>query len=332
MFRRSCSLGAPIACTDLTISTSSHAASSGARAFAGANTSGLTARKYINRACGMPERLHSETEGGRTSQSRATSAVPPKRSMILFASMAPIIGAPNGYAQGGPNSDLLRLTYMSTLAERVALAMRKSGVSQAELARAVGIKPPSVNNWLSGATKELKGNSTTRAARAMGVSAHWLATGKGPMSPDDDPEASDIPEDYEAIRRVEFKLSAGSTGFEVEYLNGDSPPIFFRKDWLKTRGFRADSLFAVAVSGASMEPGLYDADIVVVNTLDIREQDGEVYAINFEGELLIKRLVRDEGQWWICSDNADQRRYPRKRCGERVILLGRVVHKQSERI
>jgi phage repressor protein C with HTH and peptisase S24 domain len=189
-----------------------------------------------------------------------------------------------------------------------------------------------VNNWLSGATKGLKGTSAILAARAMGVSSTWLATGKGPMSPDDNSDASEIPEDYEAIRRVEFKLSAGATGFEVEYLNGDLPPIFFRKDWLKTRGFRADALFAVVVSGASMEPGLYDADIVVVNTADVRELDGDVYAVNFEGELVIKRLVRDDGQWWLSSDNADQRRYPRKRCGERVILLGRIVHKQSERI
>jgi phage repressor protein C with HTH and peptisase S24 domain len=234
--------------------------------------------------------------------------------------------------QGVPNPDLLRLTYMSTLAERVALAMQKSGISQAQLARAAGVKPPSVNNWLSGATKELKGRSAILAARAMGVSSHWLTTGRGPMDQGDDPAANEIPDDYEAIRRVEFKLSAGANGFEVEYLNGDSPPIFFRKDWLKKRGLRADSLFAVPVCGASMEPGMYDGDIVVVNTADTREQDGEVFAVNFEGELVIKRLIRDEGHWWLASDNVDQRRYPRKRCDDRVVLLGRIVHKQSERI
>ena len=251
---------------------------------------------------------------------------------MSFASIPPIVGAPNAQLQGVPNPDLLRLTYMSTLAERMALAMQRSGITQAQLARAAGVKPPSVNNWLSGATKELKGNSAVRAARAMSVSSHWLASGRGPMDHVEDLESSEIPDDYEAIRRVEFKLSAGASGFEVEYLNGDSPPIFFRKDWLKKRALRADSLFAVAVSGASMEPGLYDADIVVVNTADTREQDGEVFAVNFEGELVIKRLIRDEGHWWLASDNVDQRRYPRKRCDDRVALVGRIVHKQSERI
>jgi phage repressor protein C with HTH and peptisase S24 domain len=252
--------------------------------------------------------------------------------MMSFASMPPIVGAPNDELQAVPNPDVLRLTYMSTLAERMALAMQRSGITQAQLARAAGVKPPSVNNWLSGATKELKGNSAVRAARAMNVSSHWLTTGRGPIDHVEDLDSSEIPDDYEAVRRVEFKLSAGVSGFEVEYLNGDSPPIFFRKDWLKQRSLRADCLFAVVVSGASMEPGLYDADIVVVNTADIREQDGEVFAVNFEGELVIKRLIRDEGHWWLASDNVDQRRYPRKRCDDRVALVGRIVHKQSERI
>lgn len=54
--------------------------------------------------------------------------------------------------------------------------------------------------------------------------------------------------------------------------------------------------------------------------------------MNYEGELVIKRLVRGAGQWWLASDNPDQRRYPRKVCGEDVFCIGRIVHKQSERI
>jgi hypothetical protein len=42
--------------------------------------------------------------------------------------------------------------------------------------------------------------------------------------------------------------------------------------------------------------------------------------------------VRDTGQWWLTSDNPDQRRYPRKACDDSVVLLGRIVHKQSEHI
>ena len=71
---------------------------------------------------------------------------------------------------------------------------------------------------------------------------------------------------------------------------------------------------------------------MIVNTAQTQPKDGVVFAVNYEGEMVIKRLIRDDGQWWLSSDNPDQRRYPRKVCHEGVKLIGEVVHKQSERI
>lgn len=138
--------------------------------------------------------------------------------------------------------------------------------------------------------------------------------------------------DYPAIRRVRFKLSAGASGFGIDFIDEDAAPIVFQREWFTSRGFVPTKLFAVKVINGSMEPGLHDGDVVVVNTGDTEIKDGEVYAMNYEGELVIKRLVRDDGQWWLASDNPDQRRHPRKVCGEDVFCVGRIVHKQSERI
>jgi len=71
---------------------------------------------------------------------------------------------------------------------------------------------------------------------------------------------------------------------------------------------------------------------VVINTDDVRPVDGDVFAINYEGELVIKRMRRDAGQWFACSDNQDQRRYPPKVCHEDVQIIGRAVYRQGERI
>lgn len=68
-----------------------------------------------------------------------------------------------------------------TLAERIKLALAKSGLSQAELARRAGIAQPSVNGWVSGATKSMRANVAVKAARALGVRTEWLANGTGPM-------------------------------------------------------------------------------------------------------------------------------------------------------
>lgn len=72
---------------------------------------------------------------------------------------------------------------MQTLKDRIRWAMKQAGVSQADLARAVGIKPPSVNAWASGQTKTIEGENLVRAARKLNVNPYWLATGKGSREP-----------------------------------------------------------------------------------------------------------------------------------------------------
>lgn len=73
---------------------------------------------------------------------------------------------------------------MPTLMQRFALLQKeKPDISQADLARATGAKPPSVNAWFTGETKSMKAQTAAIAASLYGVNALWLATGKGPKEP-----------------------------------------------------------------------------------------------------------------------------------------------------
>jgi phage repressor protein C with HTH and peptisase S24 domain len=259
------------------------------------------------------------------------------------------------------------ITVVSTLAERVKQRREELGYTQKRLAELSGVKQTAIANIEAGTRSSPR--SLVEIAVALGVRPEWLKTGRSPdfvtvdatgrtvfaelkpgpqagfdlASPESSSygrrEVDKLPIDigdnplYPAIRRVRFKLSAGASGFEVDYLsNGDGTPIVFRKDWYDSRGLRPEALFAVRVSGSSMEPKLYEGDTVVVNTADTTPKDGEVFAINYEGELVIKRLERDAGQWWMRSDNPDQSRFPRKACTTDAIVIGRIVHKQSEHI
>ena len=199
----------------------------------------------------------------------------------------------------------------------------------------MGISKQAVGQIANGITKSATAENNAAAAAYFGCDPTWLASGKGSPAWNDasTPEISlaDNPE-YPAVRRVRFKLSAGASGYGIEYLNDEAGPIVFRRDWFESRNLKPTKLFAVGVSNGSMEPSLWDGDTVVVNTDDDEPRDGEVFAVNFEGELIVKRLVRDAGQWWLTSDNPDQRRYPRKACHDGVLLIGRIVHKQSEHI
>lgn len=73
---------------------------------------------------------------------------------------------------------------MFSLKQRFELLQKeKPGITQADLARATGAKPPSVNAWFTGETKSMKAETAAIAASLYGVSALWLATGKGPKEP-----------------------------------------------------------------------------------------------------------------------------------------------------
>lgn len=69
---------------------------------------------------------------------------------------------------------------MSSLAERLREAMDIAGVKQVELARAAGIKPPSVADWLNGKTKNIRGANLVSVAQLLNVSEAWLADGTMP--------------------------------------------------------------------------------------------------------------------------------------------------------
>lgn len=143
---------------------------------------------------------------------------------------------------------------------------------------------------------------------------------------DDDPSLVHIP-------KVRLRLSAGISGFEVEPERYDGSTTTVPADWILRHGFNREALISIHVKGESMEPTLYEDDLVVINTADKKMVDGQVYAFNYEGEPVVKRLERDGGQWYLKSDNQDQRKFGRKTCrGDACIIIGRVVRKESERL
>lgn len=135
------------------------------------------------------------------------------------------------------------------------------------------------------------------------------------------------------IMKVKIKVQAGITGFQVEpeYHDGETQGVPTK--WVLREGLRRDALLAITVRGDSMEPGLHDGDTVVVNTVDKTLVSGSVYVVNYEGEAVVKRMLRDAGQWWLTSDNSDQRKYHRQLCkGAECIVIGKVIRKESTHI
>ncbi|OOW06636.1 peptidase [Pseudomonas sp. MF6396] len=201
---------------------------------------------------------------------------------------------------------------MSTLQERLRQVMAgPPKISQAALARACGIKPPSVNDWISGKTKTIEGQNLLRAAEFLKVTPMWLATGKGamrkagpavapvsnaamlgPISVWDDDTPLDDDEVYVPFLK-EVELSAGSGRTVIE--KSSSRKLRFGKQTLRNQGVQFDQAVCVTVHGNSMEPVLPDGSTVGVDKSSTAVKDGKMYAIDHGGELRVKTLYRMPG-------------------------------------
>lgn len=214
---------------------------------------------------------------------------------------------------------------MKTLGERIKLRMKELKLTQSSLAQKTGLTQAGIHKLTSG--QQPRTTKIIELASALKVTPEWLLTGIG----EDDYVALPPNEDFTAINFGKFRLEAGVNGFSIDYQDQDEmKPIFFRVDWLKEMGFKANKLIACKITGDSMQPRLYSGDSVVINTETVIPKDGVVFAVNYEGELVIKRMHRDGGQWYLRSDNTDKSRYPDKLCaGDICIIIGQVVHRQS---
>lgn len=144
---------------------------------------------------------------------------------------------------------------------------------------------------------------------------------------------SNPPEDAIQIRRIKFEVSVGISGVYIEQLEEEGNPIYFRTDWLMSRGYNPEKLVATYIKGESMEPGMYEGDTIVINTADTTPKDGRVFVLRYENETVVKRFQRDAGKWWLSSDNPDKSRFPRKEALPDICeIIGIVIHKQSEKV
>jgi len=207
--------------------------------------------------------------------------------------------------------------------------------TQGWLAEEVGVSNNAVSKWIK--TGKISRDSAILVAKALGLTLGHLL-GEESLAPvilgakkvavvdAGDPDFIEIP-------MVRLRLSAGVTGFQTEPDRRDGGTLGVRRNWIERSGLIPGKLIAINVKGESMEPSLYEGDLVILNTADTQMRDGAVYAINYEGEAVIKRLSRDAGEWWLTSDNPDQRKFHRKLCrsGD-CIIVGRVVRKESDRI
>lgn len=146
-------------------------------------------------------------------------------------------------------------------------------------------------------------------------------------------DGSDALSDYARVRCVKILPEINKPSYKTVPLSEVGAFIAFRHNWLAQRKYKSQYLLAILMNDEGMRQTLDVGDLIVVNTESLVPIDSGVFAVNYEGELRVRRLVRDAGHWWLYCDNPDTQRYPRKRFVEkRCYLIGQIVNRQSDKI
>lgn len=85
----------------------------------------------------------------------------------------------------------------------------------------------------------------------------------------------------------------------------------YSQAWLLKEGLEAAQLSRIQAVGRSMEPVIWDGDMLLVNRSEKIIKDGKIYAFRVGDEIRVKRLFRlMDGRVRVVSDNPDKNLYP----------------------
>lgn len=204
---------------------------------------------------------------------------------------------------------------------------------QVEFGRALNMVPSQVSQIIGKTPVKNIGNSIAkRIEQAFNKPDGWLdvqhrdleraevieAPGAKPVTDDDDFAPAMV-----AIRMVPEHVRAGITGFETDHLFEDGGHLHVPRQWLEENDLSPDQLRAIKIKGDSMVPMMYPGDVAVVNIKDISRVNGGVFALNFQGESVVKRLKYERREWYLTSENPD---FPHEPCRTADCkVIGRVV-------
>lgn len=193
--------------------------------------------------------------------------------------------------------------------KRIFQAKKKSlHLSQASLAQALGCNQSSISHYLNGVNplnanaaaifaKELKVNVSDfspRLAKEMEGLVSALSHTDSSTTTAQKPNTSS---NFDTIVTVPFlkdiQLAAGSGKLAAyeDYDNAEKIP--FNKQLLSKQGIYARNIVVVTVSGDSMSPLIPDGSTVAIDIATTTINNGDIYAIAVEHELLkIKQLYK----------------------------------------
>lgn len=225
---------------------------------------------------------------------------------------------------------------METFGDRVREARKKRGMTQKQLAAASGLSQTTISDIERG--RNASSADIVALARAVGVSAEWLADGRGPrtlLAQESTPAPA--PGSYAALAAAQGGHEGGTllTGLSPAPDRKGRVPLISNVqaghwthaadllqpgeayEWIETGVTVRPHTFALRVTGDSMEPEFAHGTIVIVEPEMDAHPGDYVIAKNGDEEAVLKKLVRDGADLYLVPLNT---RYPIKPLGTARIV------------
>lgn len=120
-----------------------------------------------------------------------------------------------------------------------------------------------------------------------------LPAGKGNVVAWERPEDLEPDDDRVWIDRYDYHFSAGTGLIQWEIRQKKALP--FDIGFFKALGSKPKDCKLLTVRGDSMEPYLFNRDMMMIDSIKTHIRDGQVYAIYFEDEPLVKQVFKQVG-------------------------------------
>lgn len=114
-----------------------------------------------------------------------------------------------------------------------------------------------------------------------------------------------VEDKYAHVPQYSAKAAAG-LGHENPHVESLAT-LAFKRDWLRTKGVKAETLIVIYADGDSMWPTINDHDVLLLDTSKTEPVDGQVFVLTSADKgSIVKRLVKTPlGGWILRSDNDD---------------------------
>lgn len=176
-----------------------------------------------------------------------------------------------------------KLTYVSTLQERIAEIMSATGLSVGDIAGIADVSSSAVTQWKDGPTKSLKTAPATKLAAKTGYSAMWIATGEGAKMAKFDVNVKPVTTDVRSYPVISYIQAGKLSEIAAPYEPGDGFDIEYGDD------DASDWAFFLEIKGDSMLPEFRPGERVRIDP-DVAPCPGDfVAAKNSEEEATFKK-------------------------------------------